>query len=208
MGVLALFVVVVLAAAGCGQGASESEGRSEEETTSGGGSASADSGSGSGEFQGVLDSYGTAQAEIDGEGGEREVGDYRVGYIVEPAEPWWEGDSGNLTLREPAPGETNHIEILPFEAETGLLIPYMEGTLTVLNEAGEEVDSKPLQFYRGEFYHYANNFSLPGSGAYTLRAEMQPPTFLRHETENREGRVLTEPIVVEFENVNISAEGE
>jgi hypothetical protein len=56
--------------------------------------------------------------------------------------------------------------------------------------------------------HYANNFSLPESGAYTLRAEMQSPTFLRHETEEKEGRVLTEPIVVEFENVNISTEGE
>ena len=36
---------------------------------------------------------------------------------------------------------------------------------------------------------------------------MEPPTFLRHETESRGGRVLTEPmIVVEFENVEASAE--
>jgi hypothetical protein len=207
-------VLVASVVAGCGQGESEkkSDGGG---SASPGGSASAGSGSGSGsakasseEFQGVIDSYGTAQAEIDAEGGEQEIGDYRVGYIVEPAEPWWEGDPGNLTLREPASGETNHIEILPFEARTGLLIPYMEGTLTVLDEAGEEVDSKPLQFYRGEFYHYANNFSLPQSGPYALRAEMQPPTFLRHETEVREGRVLTQPISVEFENVEIDTEGE
>ena len=210
--VLALAGSVV---AGCGQG--ESEKKSDEGSASGGsasdGSASGGSASGSAkadgqEFQGVIDSYATAQAEIDAEGGEQEVGDYRVGYIVEPAEPWWEGDSGNLALREPGAGETNHIEILPFEARTGLLIPYMEGTLTVLDEADEEVDRKPLQFYRGEFYHYANNFSLPQSGPYTLRAEMQPPTFLRHETEVREGRVLTQPISVEFENVEIDTEGE
>ncbi len=216
IGAVAVFALVLaaLAVVGCGQEASEkkSEGGG---SASPGGSASVGSGSGSGsakasseEFQGVIDSYGTAQAEIDGEGGEQEVGDYRVGYIVEPAEPWWEGDPGNLTLREPASGETNHIEILPFEARTGLLIPYMEGTLTVLDEAGEEVESKPLVFYRGEFYHYANNFSLPQSGTYTLRAEMEPPTFLRHETEVREGRVLTEPFVVEFENVDISTEEE
>ncbi len=209
IGTVAVFALV-LVAAGCGQGASEPEKKSE-----GGGSASG-GGSGSGsakkasdsEFQGVVESYGTGQAEIDAEGGEQEVGDYRVGYIVEPAEPWWEGDPGSLEFREPAPGETNHIEILPFEAATGLLIPNMEGTLAVLDESGQEVDSKPLQFYRGEFYHYANNFSLPGSGAYTLRAEMQPPTFLRHETEDKEGKVLTEPIEVEFENVEISTEGE
>ena len=216
---MTLLVGGLLAAAGCG--GQEASGSAEEtsDSTSGGGSASggdsarggSGSGSGSagsGEFQGVTASYGTAQEEIDAEGGEQEIGDYRVGYIVEPAEPWWEGDPGNLTFREPAPGETNHIEILPFEAETGLLIPYMEGTLTVLNEVGEEVDSQPLQFYRGEFYHYANNFSLPESDTYKLRAEMQPPTFLRHETEDREGRVLSEPLVVEFENVEISTEGE
>ncbi len=208
--VLALAASVV---AGCGQG--ESEKKSDGGSGSGGGSASGGSGSGSGsakagseKLQGVMESYETAQAKIDAEGGEQEIGDYRVGYIVEPAEPWWEGDPGNLTLREPAPGETNHIEILPFEARSGLLIPYMEGTLTALDGAGEEVDSKPLQFYRGEFYHYANNFNLPQSGPYTLRAEMQPPTFLRHKTEVREGRVLTEPISVEFENVEIDTEGE
>jgi hypothetical protein len=39
-----------------------------------------------------------------------------------------------------------------------------------------------------------------------LRAEIEPPTFLRHGTEEGEGRVLTEPVVVEFETVEIDAE--
>lgn len=218
IGAVAVFALVLaaLAVVGCGQEASEKKSEGGGSASPGGGSASPGGGSASHsggaasseELEGVVASYEVARSEIEAEGGEQEVGDYRVGYIVEPAEPWWEGDPGNLTLREPASGETNHLEILPFEARTGLLIPYMEGTLTVLNEAGEEVESKPLEFYRGEFYHYANNFSLPQSGIYTLRAEMEPPTFLRHETEVREGRVLTEPFVVEFENVEISTEGE
>ena len=78
--------------------------------------------------------------------------------------------------------------------------------MTVLDRSGEEVDSKPLQLYRGEFYHYANNFGLPDSAPYTLRAEMEPPTFLRHETEDKEGRVFAKPAVVEFGNVEISTE--
>ena len=163
-------------------------------------------GDASGRFGGVLASYEVAQSEIDEEGGEREVGEYRVGYIVEPAEGWWEGAPENLAWREPAAGETNHIEILPFEAETGLLVPGVEITLSVLDEAGEVVESKPLEFYRGEFYHYANNFSLPGSGTYQLRAEIAPPTFLRHGTGEGEGKVLTEPVVAEFESVNINTE--
>ena len=68
------------------------------------------------------------------------------------------------------------------------------------------VKSKPLEFYRGEFYHYVNNFSLPGRGKYTLRAEIEPSTFVRHGTEEGKGRVLTEPVVVEFETLEIDTE--
>jgi hypothetical protein len=92
----------------------------------------------SGEFQAVVIPYGTSQARIKKEGGEREV---------------------------------------------GLFIPGMEGTLTVLDETGEKVDSEPLQLNRGEFYHSANDVSLPERGTYTLKAKMQPRAFLQHRTE-------------------------
>jgi hypothetical protein len=122
-----------------------SEGRSEEETTSGDsprvpipGSGSGSFKADSGEFQAVVIRYGTSQAGIKKEGGEREV---------------------------------------------GLFIPGMEGTLTVLNETGEEVDSEPLQLNRGEFYRSANGVSLPERDAYTLKAKVQPRAFLRHRTE-------------------------
>jgi Fe2+ transport protein len=57
-----------------------------------------------------------------------------------------------------------------------------------------------------EFYHYANSFSIPESGTYTLRAELEPPDFNRHGDKDGEGRVFTEPVTVEFENVEISPE--
>jgi hypothetical protein len=69
------------------------------------------------------------------------------------------------------------------EREAGLFIPGMEGALTVLSVTGEEVDSKPLQLNRGEFYYDANNVSLPESGTYTLKIKMQPPAFLQYRTE-------------------------
>ena len=86
-------------------------------------------------------------------------------------------------------GETDHGEILPFEAETGLLIPDMEGTLTGLGESGEEVDNTPLVFYRGGFYHYANNFSFPESGTYILRTAVGTTALLasRDGGETRQG---------------------
>lgn len=157
---------------------------------------------------GVVESYSVALEEIEEGGGEQEVGEYRVGYIVEAVEGWWAGEPEALEWGEPASGETNHIEILPFEAGTGLLVPEMDMELTVLDETGQEIESKPLEFYRGEFYHYAANLSLPESGSYTLRAELSPPEFLRQGSEGGEGKVFTEPVTVEFEDVQINPGGE
>jgi hypothetical protein len=206
---LVFFTLAALIAA-CGQpppGGSQSEGTGETteemagETTGETTGASEESG-----FQGIVDSYAVAHEEIEAEGGEKEVGEYRIGYIVEPAEGWWEGDPEDPEWRDPSPDETHHLEILPFDPETGLFIPEMEGRLTVIDESGEEVDGQPLRLYYAEFYHYANNFSIPESGEYTLRAELEPPDFNRHGSEDGEGRVFTEPVTVEFENVEISNE--
>lgn len=92
-----------------------------------------------------MGAYAVAQEEIEDAGGEKEVGAYRVGYIVEPAEGWWDGNPTVLQWRGPSGAETNHIEILPFEAESGLLVPDMRIDLTILYEAGEVVESKPLK---------------------------------------------------------------
>lgn len=210
---LSFFVFVVMLsvfAAACGQSSPEQGGGQANggEETTGGGAGETTGGTAGSEFQGVVDSYAVGQGEIDAEGGEQQVGPYRVGYIVEPAEGWWEGEPPDLEWREPASGETNHIEILPFDAETGLLIPSMDIELTVLDESGEEVESKPLEFYYAEFYHYANNFSLPESGTYTLRAELSPPDFRRHGDEEGEGRVYENRAVATFEDVQIETEGE
>lgn len=197
--VYVVFAAALMLAASCGQappdtGASETteevaDGTTEEASTSG--------------TDKVVASYAVAQEEIEEEGGEKSVGEYRIGYIVEPVEGWWQGEAENLTWREPAENETNHIEILPFDSETGLLIPYMDIRVTVLDESGDEVAEQDLDFYWSEFLHYANNFSLPQSGSYTLRAELQSPDFPRHGSEDGEGKVFTESVTVEFENVTI-----
>lgn len=197
---------ITLVAAGCGTEPVSNE-RAVKETT-GETTGSPDGGLVPASLRGVTDSYTIAHEEIEAEGGEKEAGPYRVGYIVEPAEGWWEGKPGDLQWREPLSGETNHLEILPFDAKTGVLVPEAGITLSVYTEEGEKVGSKPLEFYFAEFYHYANNFGLPGSGKYTLEAEISPPTFRRHGEASGEGKVYTEPVTVKFENVDISTEEE
>lgn len=207
---LSALLAVVFVVAGCGQGASAEQGTSEETsesasedsgtTSESGEGTSAESGSG---LSGVDAAYSKAQEEIEEAGGEKTAGGYRVGYIVEDAEGWWEGEAGSLRWRDPASDETNHIEILPYDKETGLLVPYMDVRLTVLDESGDAVDRHELNFYWSEFLHYANNFSIPEGGTYTLRAELSPPDFNRHGSESGKGKVFTEPVTVEFEGVEI-----
>lgn len=150
---------------------------------------------------GVVAQYETIEQEVAAEGGETASGPWRIAYVVEPAEPWFERER----FREPAPGETHHIEILPIEAETGRVVPGVPITVEVRDADGEVVDRKPLRFFYAEFFHYANNFSIPEPGSYTLRARIEPPTFLRHGEES-EGPALTEGAEVSFEGVELERE--
>ena len=155
--------------------------------------------------EGVAQQYATLEREVAAEGGETRSGDWRVAYIVEPAESWFEPVGGNLRFRQPAPGETHHIEVIPIEAKSGRIVPQVPIQLEVLNATGQVVDAKPLNFYYSEFFHYANNFSVPTAGRYTLRATLAPPTFFRHG-EQGEQPPLGQGTTVEFRDVELRPE--
>lgn len=76
-------------------------------------------------------------------------------------------------------------------------------TLEVLDEQGERVDEKRLSPYYAEFFHYADNFSLPEAGEYALRARVEAPN-LRLHGEESEGPPLSEGVEVEFDGVRSS----
>ena len=154
---------------------------------------------------GVAEQYETLEEEIAAEGGETDSGAWRVAYIVEPAEPWYEADGPGQRFREPAPGEIHHIEIIPFEAATGRIVPNVPITLEVVAADGRVVETKPLNFYYSTFYHYANNFSVPDPGRYTLRAALGVPTFFRH-AEAGEAPPMAEGVTVEFPDVELAQE--
>jgi hypothetical protein len=67
------------------------------------------------------------------------------------------------------------------------------------------VDGKDLNFYYGEFFHYANNFSVPKAGTYKLRATLGAPTFLRHG-EEKDTPALAQGATVTFDNVTLQPE--
>ncbi|MER6998764.1 iron transporter [Streptomyces sp. NPDC000410] len=162
-----------------------------------------DEAAGHGVPAGVVEQYAVLEKEIAERGGETTAGDYRVGYIVEAAEPWFQGEHGGhgaLVNREPAEGETHHIEIIPMEAATGRIVPDVPVRLEVVDGTGKVVQAQDLNFYHATFFHYANNFSIPQDGTYTLRATLRPPTFLRHGARD-EKPPLSAPVTVIFRNV-------
>ncbi|WIG15834.1 iron transporter [Kocuria rosea] len=152
--------------------------------------------------QGVVTQYTVLNEETEAEGGRTTSGDWEVAYIVEPAEAWFETTGEEPTRREPAAGETHHLEIIPIDAATGRIVPDVPIRLEVLDQNGEVVDEQELMFFHAEFFHYANNFSVPEAGEYTLRATLQPPQSPRHG-ESLEELTLLEPTTVTFDNVRL-----
>ncbi len=155
--------------------------------------------------EGVATQHATIEEEVRAEGGEKRTGPWRIAYIVEPAEGWFERRGDDLEWRAPAEGETHHIEILPIEAATGRLVPEVPITVEVLDAQGERVARKRLAPYYAEFFHYADNFSIPEAGDYRLRARIDPPDLRRHG-EEQEDPALAEGAEVEFENVRLEPE--
>ena len=152
---------------------------------------------------GVAEQYSVLAEEVEERGGSTESGQWTVSYIVEAAEPWYEVHDGAEHFREPTSGETHHIEIIPTETGTGRIVPDVPITLEVVDADGEVVDEKRLNFLHSTFFHYANNFEVPEEGAYTLRATLGAPTFLRHG-EAGERPALAEGTTVEFEDVELT----
>ncbi|MBB3036689.1 iron transporter [Hoyosella altamirensis] len=133
--------------------------------------------------EGVVAQYETLAEEVAEHGGQVTVDEWDIAYIVEHAEPWFEERDGQQAFRPPTGSETHHIEIVPREASTGRIVPYVPITVDVVTESGDVVDSKRLNFFYSEFFHYANNFTVPDEGTYSLRVTLDPPTFLRHGDE-------------------------
>lgn len=155
---------------------------------------------------GVAEQYGVLAEEVAENGQSVESGPWTVHLITEPAEPWHEVQSdGSSQFREPAAGESHHIEIIPVETATGRIVPEVPITLEVLDAEGNLTEELDLNFYYSTFFHYANNFSISEPGTYTVRATLDVPTFHRHG-EADEQVPLSEGATVEFDNVELGTE--
>lgn len=154
---------------------------------------------------GVQEQYQVLADELAEKGKTVESGEWTVNLITEAAEPWFETHGSATHFRAPQAGETHHIEIIPTETETGRIVPDVPITLEVVDAEDKVVQKMDLNFYYSTFFHYANNFTVPEPGTYTLRATLGAPAFNRHGEEG-ETPALAEGVTVEFAEVELSSE--
>jgi hypothetical protein len=152
------------------------------------------------------DAYGNAlehmTTAVADDGGQQRAGDYWIGYAVEEAEGMYEWRGNDLVWTEP--GETNlHVEITVRDAGDGRFVPGVRVLATLIEPGGEELGTyeQPL-LWHPMIYHYGRNWTASREGQYTLRVQVEPPTFMRHDQVN--GRRLAETVEVEFSDVNVS----
>lgn len=151
------------------------------------------------------EAYGNALTYMTGtvanDGGEQRAGDYLVGYAVEKAEGMYEWTDGKVVWQDP--GESNlHVEVAVRDGGDGRFVPGVRVTVTLLDPDGKEVGTheQPL-LWHPMIYHYGRNWQVPADGVYTLRAHIEPPTFMRHDEVN--GKRFLEAVDVEFNNVKV-----
>lgn len=135
------------------------------------------------------------------QGAERHVGDYMIGYAVEKAEGMYSLQGDELVWNDPKE-ENAHIEILVRDASDGRFIPGLKVWVSVFDENDNEIGTHIQPFiWHPWLFHYGRNWTLPGDGVYTIHISIDAPTFMRHDKQN--GRRYTEPVHIEFKNVQI-----
>jgi hypothetical protein len=102
------------------------------------------------------------------------AGDYRVGFIAEPPEPFWLWDHGP-ELKPVGAGATHHLEVMLLDTTSGQLVPGAEVRLT-LTRAGGDVPplQVPLHELLSAYQHYGETLAVP-PGDYEVRVDVKPP---------------------------------
>lgn len=136
-------------------------------------------------------------------GGAQRAGEYTVGWAYEDPEGLYHWRDGELMWEEPPDDANVHVEIAVRDGADGRFVFGLGVHLTILDASGRGVGSHDLPFlWHPSLYHYGANIRVPGSGTYTLRARIQPPTYSRHDRVN--GRRFIEVVTAEFDRVQLA----
>ncbi|MFM7141333.1 MAG: hypothetical protein ACKO2K_05395, partial [Alphaproteobacteria bacterium] len=114
----------------------------------------------------ILEGFAAARAES-------QAGGYRIGFITEPPEPFWEWKDGPQ-LKAVRPEDTHHLEIVLQDRSTGLLVPQAGVSLRLVPKAGGKPVEVPLHGLLSAFQHYGETLRVP-PGDYRVEVDVNPP---------------------------------
>lgn len=159
--------------------------------------------------------YGRAQGDalerslhamINGEamdGAETTLDSVRLAYAVEYAESYWvfDGDKLVYDFRAKSTSAKNaHVEVATRDALTGRFLPGVTVTTTFLRGDRVVEQVQPGLMWHPWLYHYGMNVRVPGSHAYRLRVQVEPPPYRRW---TRRGDFFAAPLDFTFDDVNV-----
>ena len=140
-------------------------------------------------------------------GGEQRAGDFVIAFAQEKAEGMYHlRGPGQLEWMEPEAAQNCHLEVSVRDAADDRFVPFLTVRATLTREDGPQAGAHvgpvdvPFLWHPG-LYHYGRDLELPGDGQYTLRVEVDAPTFARHDKVN--GKRYAEAVTAEFRHVQI-----
>lgn len=132
-----------------------------------------------------------------GDSGEREIGDYIVGYAIEEAEGLYHMKDGRLVWEEPTDFNC-HLEIVVRSASDGRFLPGLKVRVRLLDPGRQVVLETTLPFlWHPWIHHYGANCQVPDAGQYILHVHIDAPDFPRHDRIN--GKRFQENVETEFD---------
>ena len=130
----------------------------------------------------ILEGFAAARAET-------QAGGYRIGFITEAPEPFWEWKDGPR-LKAVRPEDTHHLEIVLQDRATGLLVPQAGVSLRLVPKSGGKPVEVPLHGLLSAFQHYGETLRVP-PGDYRVEVDVTPPSTAVLGEPNFLGRATT-----------------
>lgn len=137
------------------------------------------------------------------------AGEYIITYAVTAPEGWYEYVDNAVQWQPPSANAIAHVWVFVQDAADKRLVPDLDVQADFLNASSSMVESKQLPFAWMPFINgYGNNFSLSKDGNYTLRLNIKPPSFHRHDPYNgdRFTKLTVASIDLSFNKKNIAVE--
>ena len=131
-------------------------------------------------------------------------GEYHIACLLSAPEGFYQPSGAGLSWQAPSGGA--HLRVIVRDGSDGRVVPELTVRATVLGSGGEQAKPVALPFgWYPLLNGYGENISLPGHSSFTIRVEIDPPDFHRHDPYN--GDRFTKPTVAEFAGLHLPGGG-